>query len=196
MWKTAKKTTRYLKINTGILDKLNKNVERILDITQFENGIRLAKPEVVNLEELVPGIVERFKLNDGVEINFRSDGGLTSILTDSYIIDTVISNLVDNAIKYPPFTPSGKAVVTIETCRLADGWQLIIGDNGKGIAQQHLPFVFDKFYRVPSGDLHDVKGYGLGLSYVKELVNSLNGSITIKSKLNEGTLFIIKFQKP
>ena len=92
--------------------------------------------------------------------------------------------------------PGKKVRVTIKINDLGKSWQLIVGDNGYGIAQQHLPFIFDKFYRVPSGDLHDVKGYGLGLSYAKQLVSSLKGQITVHSKVNEGTTFTIKFPKP
>jgi two-component system phosphate regulon sensor histidine kinase PhoR len=186
------KTVRYLTTNRAILEKLDKNVDRILDITQFESGVRLAKTEIVNIGELIPEIIGRFNLNDGVHIAFVNDDNLTPIVTDSYIIDTVVTNLIDNAIKY-----AGKKVtVTIKIVDLNDGWQLMIADNGSGIEQEHLPFIFDKFYRVPSGDLHDVKGYGLGLSYVKQLVGSLNGKITVNSKMGNGTAFIIKFQKP
>ena len=185
------KTARYLKTNMGILEKLDKNVDRILDITQFESGARLVKTGTVNISELIPEIIGRFKVKDRVEIAFINDDGLTQVVTDGYIIDTVVTNLIDNAIKYA----TKNVTVTVKILDLSDSWQLIIKDNGSGIAQQHLPFIFDKFYRVPSGDLHDVKGYGLGLSYVKQLVSSLSGQITVFSKINEGTTFTIKFQK-
>jgi two-component system phosphate regulon sensor histidine kinase PhoR len=74
-------------------------------------------------------------------------------------------------------------------------WTLEVKDNGQGIDKQYLPFIFDKFYRVPSGDIHDVKGYGLGLNYVRELVSTLKGEIKVKSNKNVGTTFIIKFPK-
>jgi two-component system, OmpR family, phosphate regulon sensor histidine kinase PhoR len=185
------KTVRYLKTNKGILEKLDKNVDRILDITLFESGARLAQTETVNISELITEIIGRFKFNGSVEITFINDNNLTQVITDVYIIDTVVTNLIDNAIKYT----GPKAKITIKILDTGNGWQLMIGDNGNGIAQQHLPFIFDKFYRVPSGDLHDVKGYGLGLSYVRQLVGSLDGQITVYSKINEGTTFTIKFQK-
>jgi two-component system, OmpR family, phosphate regulon sensor histidine kinase PhoR len=183
------KTTRYLKTNIGILEKLDKNVDRILDITQFESGVRLAKTETVNISELIKEIIGRFTLEDCVDIAFINDGNLTQVITDGYIIDTVVTNLIDNAIKYA----GQKVMITIKILDLNSSWQLMISDNGNGIAQQHLPFIFDKFYRVPSGDIHDVKGYGLGLSYVKQLVSSLDGKITVHSKINEGTAFTINF---
>jgi two-component system phosphate regulon sensor histidine kinase PhoR len=85
--------------------------------------------------------------------------------------------------------------VTITVTPSEKNWLLIIRDNGRGIDQQYLPFIFDKFYRVPSGNLHEVKGYGLGLSYVKLLVSSLNGVISVSSKINSGTIFTIQFPK-
>lgn len=185
------KTVRYLKTNKGILEKLDKNVDRILDITQFESGTRLAKTELVNVDELISEVISRFRLNDNADIVFINPDNLIQLVTDGYIIDTVVTNLVDNAIKYA----GEKVKIVVELKDSGKNWQLIISDNGRGMAPQYLPFIFDKFYRVPSGDLHDVKGYGLGLSYVKQLVSSLNGEITVWSKLNEGTTFTIKLPK-
>ena len=93
------KTTRYLKTNMGILEKLDKNVDRILDITQFESGARLAKTEPVNLNALTNEIAGHFKSDDCLEIVFTNDS-LAEVITDGYIIDTVVTNLIDNAIKY------------------------------------------------------------------------------------------------
>ncbi len=183
------KTARYLKINQGIIEKLEQNADRVLEITQFESGVRLAKKDTVNIDALIRGIVERFTVIDKVAITLINDAGLTDVQSDGYVIDTVITNLVDNAIKYA----GGKVNIAIQIAASTDGWQLTVGDDGSGIAQRYLPFIFDKFYRVPSGDLHDVKGYGLGLSYVQQLVASLGGKIEVRSELKAGTTFIIKF---
>jgi len=183
------KAERYLKINTVILDKLDHNVDRILDITRYESGDKLAKPDLVNINELITLIIERFTLDAGYHIEFLNPSCLQDVFTDSYIIDTITSNLVDNAVKY-----SGENVnITIMIDLFEKGWQLIVRDSGQGIDQRYLPFIFDKFYRVPTGNLHEVKGYGLGLSYVKQLVTSLNGIISVKSRLNSGTTFSIQF---
>ncbi|MDP9079316.1 MAG: HAMP domain-containing histidine kinase [Bacteroidota bacterium] len=183
------KAERYLKINTDILDKLDHNVDRILDITRYESGDKLAKPDWVDIDDLMTGVMERFSQDADQPLVFLSPSALPKVYTDSYIIDTIISNLVDNAIKY-----GGEHVkVTITARSFGSGWQLIIRDNGRGIDQQYLPFIFDKFYRVPSGNLHEVKGYGLGLSYVKQLAISLNGYVSVKSKINSGTTFTIQF---
>ncbi|WP_179412707.1 sensor histidine kinase [Mucilaginibacter sp. E4BP6] len=183
------KADRYLKINTDILDKLDHNVDRILDITRYESGDKLAKPNWIDINEVIMVVMERFILDTGATIDFFNNTDLKAFLTDSYIIDTIISNLVDNAIKYGG--EHIKVSITVES--FEKGWQLNIQDNGRGIDHQYLPFIFDKFYRVPSGNLHEVKGYGLGLSYVKQLVTSLNGVISVKSKLNSGTIFTIQF---
>jgi two-component system phosphate regulon sensor histidine kinase PhoR len=183
------KAERYLKINTDILDKLDHNVDRILDITRYENGDKLAKRDFININELINVVIERFTLNAGCSIEFLNPSCLQEVFTDSYIVDTITSNLVDNAIKYGD--ENVRIAITISP--FEKGWQLIVQDNGPGVDDKYLPYIFDKFYRVPSGNLHEVKGYGLGLSYVKQLVVSLNGVISVKSKSNSGTTFTIQF---
>jgi two-component system, OmpR family, phosphate regulon sensor histidine kinase PhoR len=183
------KAERYLEINSVILEKLDHNVDRILDITRYESGDKLVKRDYVNINEIITTAIEKFTLDEKSNIELSNYSEISKVFTDSYIIDTITSNLVDNAIKYGG--EDVKVTVTIDS--LEKGWQLTIHDNGPGIAPQYLPFIFDKFYRVPSGNLHEVKGYGLGLSYVKQLVANLNGIISVKSKPNAGTAFTIKF---
>ncbi|WP_214072564.1 HAMP domain-containing sensor histidine kinase [Mucilaginibacter sp. dw_454] len=188
--KDTEKTIRHLNINLDILDKLDKNVDRILDITRYEHGIKSINYELIHIDQLIEGILGRFSINNELAVHYQSELTNKLVTTDAYIIDTVISNLVDNAIKYAERPPE----ISIITSSLSgDGWQLQVIDNGIGISDQNIPYIFDKFYRVGSGNLHNVKGYGLGLSYVKQLVTSLNGSISAKSKLGAGTEFIIKF---
>ena len=182
----AETTSRYLQINTGILIKLENNVDRILDITSYEERGMPAEVSLVNIDELIANVLKRFPAN---KLNYRPLLPIQEKFTDGYMIDTIVTNLVDNAIKYN----HGDVLVSIRTSQTVTGWQLQVEDNGKGINDVYLPFIFDKFYRVPSGELHDVKGYGLGLSYVKALINSLKGQITVKSKLNKGTIFTIQF---
>jgi two-component system, OmpR family, phosphate regulon sensor histidine kinase PhoR len=182
------KTRKYLLTNREIIQRMETNTERILDITHFESDARPANVAAVHINNLIEDIIVRFKIRDEVQIHFIKDDGLTEVNTDAYIVDTIISNLIDNAIKY-----AGVGVdVKIQLAGLQNSWKIIVEDNGKGIAPEHLPFIFDKYYRVTSGDLHEVKGYGLGLSYVRQLVNSLNGKIEVRSKINAGTTFIIK----
>ncbi|MNY25802.1 Sensor histidine kinase RcsC [compost metagenome] len=109
--------------------------------------------------------------------------------TDRYIILTILTNLIDNGIKYA----DGQVIINVTVRFEGQHWILEVQDNGKGIEKQYLPYIFDKFYRVPSGNIHDVKGYGLGLNYVRELVSVLKGTISVKSDKGIGTTFTIKF---
>ncbi len=184
------KTQRYLKMNVTVLDQLERNVERILDINEYEKPERIARLENVNLKRLILEVIRRFPLMEKYHINFEYKLLTEAVLTEAYAMDTIVSNLVDNAIKY---ARDEQAEISVRVSPLGDGWQLQVEDNGYGIQEKHLPFVFDKFYRVPMGNLHNVKGYGLGLNYVKVLVQLLKGSITVESKANIGTTFTIKF---
>ncbi|RTZ50482.1 ATP-binding protein [Chryseobacterium arthrosphaerae] len=88
--------------------------------------------------------------------------------------------------------PGEEVKIILRLSSVENGFQFYIEDNGKGIAPLYLPYIFDKFFRVPEGNLHNVKGYGLGLNFVKKLVESINGNVIVKSELNVGTTFIIK----
>lgn len=182
-------TAKYLGINVGILDKLEENVDRMLDVARYEHGVAMIIKESVNLPELVQNSIERFQLTPGDEIQIVNQLPIDHVNTNSSAISTIITNLVDNALKYA----GGYAKVEIILGSIAKGWRLTIKDHGHGIEAKYLPFIFDKFYRVPSGDLHEVKGYGIGLSHVKQLVEELGGYIEVKSKFREGTTFIIQF---
>lgn len=108
-----------------------------------------------------------------------------SIQADSLHFGNILSNLIDNAIKY-----SGNSVnIAIKT----NAGSLTIEDNGIGIDKENLPFIFDKFYRVTSGDRYEIGGYGLGLFYVKQITELMGWHIEVKSKPGQGTKFTIKF---
>ena len=160
-----------------------------MDITRHEQGIKVFNYQLINIDHLMNDIISRFAATGAQSIEYRSELDNKLISTDSYIVDTVVTNLVDNAIKYS----HENVRIQITTSPAGNGWQLKVKDNGIGISDQNLPYIFDKFYRVPSGNIHDVKGYGLGLSYVKLLVSNLKGTINVKSKPGTGTTFVIKF---
>ena len=101
----------------------------------------------------------------------------------------IIANLIDNAIKYSPNTPIIDLLLIFNTNSI----QLVVTDHGIGIKKEYLSRIFDKLYRVPTGNIHNVKGFGLGLSYVKAICEEFNWDLTVKSIVGEGTVFIIKF---
>ncbi|KXH78522.1 sensor histidine kinase [Chryseobacterium kwangjuense] len=185
------KAIRYLKINDDILNKLDHNVDRILDIVQYNDrklSVNLVK---INPDDVIVPIINRFVINENIRIEYINQLRANEIYTDVFIIDTILSNLFDNSIKY---AVDQKVNILLKISSLENGFQLYVQDNGKGIDPLYLPYIFDKFFRVPEGNIHDVKGYGLGLNYVKKLVKDLSGNIAVKSELAVGTIFTIKFK--
>ena len=110
---------------------------------------------------------------------------------DNTHIANVINNLLDNANKYSPENPQ----ITVLTKDVPNGVELIVTDNGIGMSKEDKKHIFDKFYRVHTGNLHDVKGFGLGLSYVKAILTAHKGQIDVKSELGKGSSFILFFPK-
>lgn len=183
------KLNRYTGINADIIDKLEGEVERIMDISLIDHSLGVKKRQQVALVELIKNLIGRFQVLDSNAINFNYNGSEILVYTEPYKIETILNNLLDNASKYA----GAKAHISVEIINKPNNWQLIVSDNGKGVSADDLPYIFDKYYRVNNGDLHDVKGYGLGLSHVKGLVESLKGKIKVKSKEGQGTTFILTF---
>lgn len=125
------------------------------------------------------------KADKPVKIDIEIQDNL-SVMADSLHFGNVLSNLIDNAVKYSEDTVNIKI--------MADNNSIVIADNGIGIDKDNLPYIFDKFYRVTSGDRYEVGGYGLGLFYVKQIVELLGWSIDVTSKPGVGTKFTIKFK--
>jgi two-component system phosphate regulon sensor histidine kinase PhoR len=185
------KLARYTGINYSILDKLENEVERILDIIQLEKRQLATVQKAIDLEQIAQGIILRFSIMGyaRLKLDCRQDAG--PVYSDPQKIDSILSNLIDNALKYS----GSDASVLVEIQVNEKNWQLTVADNGRGISLEDQPYLFDKFYRVHTGDLHDIKGYGLGLSYVKGLVESMGGHIRLKSKPGHGAAFIINFDR-
>jgi signal transduction histidine kinase len=180
------KTQRYLQTSRNELVRLNDLVSKVLNIAAFESEkINLVKEEI-NVNELVQDVIasEKLKTNKEVDISFANKD-VKTVIVDRLHFRNVLSNLVDNAIKY-----SGEQVkIDISCFENGNNAVFSVKDNGMGIPAEHLKQVFDKFHRVPTGNVHNVKGTGLGLSYVKYIVETHGGNISVKSEINAGSEF-------
>ena len=174
--------------------RLQNQVDRVLQIATLDDGdIQLTKEEVdINL--LVSSVVENVELaisESGGEIIFEEKAEDSIILVDKLHITNIIHNLLDNAIKY-----SGQApIIHLKTKSTAEGLEITVSDNGTGMTKQQVNLVFQKFYRVPTGNVHNIKGFGLGLYYVKLIVEAHQGKIDLQSEPDKGTTFNITLPK-
>lgn len=179
----------------GLIYKENKRlenqVERVLKIAKLDKGeMELAK-EPFDIVEFLTELKDNFEFNQDerpITINLSINLPDPIVHVDPVHISNVFYNLVDNAIKYCKRSPEVSITVREEKRHLIAE----IADNGIGIKRENLKMIFDKFYRVPTGNVHDVKGFGLGLYYVKSIIEKHGGTISVKSVFNEGTTFTIR----
>ncbi len=182
------KKTAYLTIAMKQLKRLGELVENILAMSMERRKTMTLKSEKLDLALLINEIVEaqRMRGDKDIVIEVQSDGD-TTVTADKTHLSNVLNNLIDNAIKY-----SGESVV-INIKINHDSIE--IADNGIGIPSKSLPYIFDKFYRVPHGNRQDVRGYGIGLYYVKHILEKMGWSISVKSQEDRGSVFTIKFDR-
>ncbi|MFA5245601.1 MAG: HAMP domain-containing sensor histidine kinase [Pedobacter sp.] len=170
--------------------RLGNHIERVLNIARIEKGDLRLEHKEVNMNDLLAAIVDSMSLqlqkrNASIELDLKAEKSV--VIGDELHLSNVIFNLLDNANKYSPETPQ------IKVSTLNSGRNLIIkvADKGVGMSRDQLSKIFDQFYRIPTGNLHDVKGFGLGLSYVNNIVKRLNGHIRVKSEKDQGSEFEI-----
>lgn len=171
--------------------RLAKHVERVLQMANAEKGEIILNKEIVNVISLINTTVKKFQdkfdsINGEILLHLPEEN--IEVYIDVLHIENVLSNLLDNAIKY---RNNKKLLVTISVSIVRKKVEIRIADNGIGIAEEHQKLLFDKFYRVPTGNVHNVKGFGLGLNYVDIIVKAHEGSIKVESIINEGSTFII-----
>ncbi len=170
-------------------NRLKLAIDRVLSIADSERIIKYNKEKIdVHrlVEEVANSICNQAKKN--VALNFNLSAKNSFVIGDEFYLSNLVSNLIENAIKYS----SENLSISISTQNVGNFIVLEISDNGIGIDKKHLSKIFDKFYRVPTGNVHDAKGFGIGLSYVKQIVKLHKGAIRVSSELNKGTSFSIQ----
>ncbi|MFT3753148.1 MAG: HAMP domain-containing sensor histidine kinase [Paludibacter sp.] len=170
--------------------RLSLQVEKVLQMAVFEKDKSILKLNEIKINSLVADIVSNFSLkvtSKGGKITPKLEATNDLALVDEVHFTNVIFNLMDNALKYS----DKPLLLNIETWNEKDNLLVSIEDNGIGIGKDDLRRIFEKFYRVSTGNVHNVKGFGLGLAYVKKIITEHKGSIKVESELNIGTKFII-----
>lgn len=180
--------SRYLEIIESQLSQLTAMVERILTVSVEGRQAKLSIEQVA-LREMFEQIIEGIQLSDNEQVKLHIDCDEKLIVTaDPYHLRSVVMTLIDNALKY-----GGRPLaITLAAVKVDGATEIRVADNGCGIAREHLPHLFEKFYRVPSGDLQRPRGYGLGLYYARQIIEAHRGSIRATSQTNRGTTIIIK----
>ena len=179
--------SRYLEIVETQLTQLSTMVEHILSVS-VEGREYKYNPTVVYLQEIISVLTQGAGMNTAVfNIDCAED---IKIMADEFHIKNLLATVIDNAVKY-----STDPIVDIRVSDESGNVTIEIEDNGCGIAKEHLLHVFEKFYRVPTGDIHTVRGYGLGLYYAKQVAELHKGTISMNSRVGKGTTVTIKLPR-
>lgn len=189
--KLDKRLSKYTEIIQEENNQLTKQVEKLLQMTDLEKEKIILKLEIIDLNELLNKVAHHFelKINEregSLKMNLEAHPNI--IRADKVHLTNILYNLIDNAIKYSP----KMVAINIETRTENNNLVVEVTDKGQGIAKENQAKIFHKFYRVPTGDVHDVKGFGLGLSYVKKLVQTHKWKINATSELGKGSTFTIE----
>jgi two-component system phosphate regulon sensor histidine kinase PhoR len=181
------KTRQYAAISAFQLKKLHQMVEKLLETATLDSESLLLQKEPTNIVDLIAKIAKKFELLTKKNINFTTNIDSKILKIDRFHFENAISNLVDNAIKY------GGDSIEVTLNSVLNVTEISVADNGKGIDKSQQERIFDKFYRVPKGNTHDVKGFGIGLYYTQKIIEKHNGSINVSSSF-DNTIF--KLQIP
>jgi two-component system phosphate regulon sensor histidine kinase PhoR len=183
----------YFRIAGNELNRLTMLIDKVLRMSAFEKAEVVIKADYFNVKAWIEEVVHALKplmeaSSAGVEIHVEPDS--LSYFADRNQMSSVLQNLLENAVKYADKSKPSP-YIRIDAGTAGSQAFLKVTDNGIGIEEQYLSQVFDKFFRVPTGDRHETRGYGLGLSHVKEIVRMHRGSVYVTSKVKEGTTFTI-----
>jgi two-component system phosphate regulon sensor histidine kinase PhoR len=190
IFKSEEKTQKYIKMINDENKRLSLLVENILQTAILEKGQLVLSFQKVNIHSIIEETINNIKLQveskEG-EISKELNALHPEIWVDKMHVTNIIFNLIDNALKYTNSPPHIKII----TNNNHTGILIAVKDNGIGISMENQSKIFDTMYRVPTGNIHNVKGFGLGLSYVKAIVEKHGGSISVKSQPNEGSTFTV-----
>lgn len=195
---SVRKSPQMLEHISGVINdetkRLRFQVEKVLQMSMFNNQKATLRLQEVDANSVIQGIINTFKLKVeryGGQINANLNAEDSIIVVDEMHFTNVIFNLLDNAVKYRD--ENRPLQLTVSTSDITGSHlQIVIADNGIGIRKDDIKRIFDKFYRVSTGNRHDVKGFGLGLAYVRKMINEFGGDITAESEHGKETKFIIK----
>jgi two-component system, OmpR family, phosphate regulon sensor histidine kinase PhoR len=184
----SERVKRYSRIIFDENERMRLQVERVLEIAQQDHHeIRLNPSEIDvhgMLHDTIPLLCME-KSDREVRVNYRLEASNPMVYADRMFIAGIITNITENAIKYSGSNPE----LTIATADFREGIMISFIDNGIGMSRESLKHIFEKFYRVPTGNVHNVKGFGLGLYYAKAMIEAHGGKITASSELNKGSRF-------
>ena len=174
-------------------ERLGSHIERVLNIARIEKDDFKLDKRPVDVNEMIAIVVDSMELKlqkHNAKTTLQLDAENAVISADELHFSNVIYNLIDNAIKYSVSEPD----ITISTLNKNGQVVIRVADKGIGMSRDQQTKIFEQFYRIPTGNLHDVKGFGLGLSYVNTVVKRLNGMISVRSEKEKGSEFELKFQ--
>lgn len=188
--KQEDKVRHYTEIILEENEKLRLQVEQFLSMNAFERDEIPIQKKQLDFHNIILSALKYMNIQlenkqGNVAINLNADRFL--VMGDKTLLTNVVCNLIDNAIKYSIEKPE----LTIRTYNAGKNLIILISDKGIGIEKQYQAEVFDKFFRVPTGDLHDIKGFGLGLAYIKRVIELHGGKIELQSEKGKGTTFTI-----
>jgi len=172
--------------------RLGSHIERVLNIARIEKDDFKLDIKPVDVNEMITDVLDSMALKlqkSNAETSLRLEADHATINADELHFSNVLYNLVDNAIKYSKETPH----ITITTTTVRNTLVITVADKGIGMSREEQARIFEQFYRIPTGNLHDVKGFGLGLSYVNTIVKRLDGTISVRSEKDKGSEFELRF---
>ncbi len=188
MDKLPHQRSRYINMIQEENQRLQTQVEKVLHIAKLDKGEIALQYEEVDLNEILPDITSQMALqveSRGGKIDLELNATKNMVYSDKNHLSHIILNLLDNANKYSPDKPN----ILVKTQDTETGVKISVTDCGQGMTKDQQCKVFDKFYRVSTGNIHNVKGFGLGLSYVKTMTEALGGKVSVKSELGKGSTF-------